>query len=262
MRTMVHKDGESDESKTKVDAKEMKGRVYTKDGIIDFSNVPIATPNGDVLVPSMTFHVESGMNCLITGPNGCGKSSLFRILGDLWPLFDGTLVKPSKENMFYVPQKPYLPIGTLRDQLIYPDSIEIAQSKGFDDAKLLDLLKVVQLEYLVDREGGWEAIRDWADVLSGGEKQRVAMCRLFYHKPQFAILDECTSAVSIDVEGKMYTFAKKLGITLFTVSHRPSLFKYHDYVLRFDGNGGYDFLHMESASDDPADPFKFAKQTQ
>ena len=190
----------------------------------------------------LSFKVESGMNCLITGPNGCGKSSLFRILGDLWPLFGGKVTKPATEHLFYVPQKPYLALGTLRDQVIYPRSKRQAEAAGYSDADLLKLLKIVHLEYLVTREEqGWDMVADWSDVLSGGEKQRVAMARLFFHKPQFAILDECTSAVSVDVEGIMYTYAKQVGITLFTVSHRQSLWKYHEWLLRFDGEGGFSF---------------------
>lgn len=83
-----------------------------------------------------------------------------------------------------------------------------------------EILEEAKLGYLVEREGGWDTQNDWNDVLSGGEKQRVAMARLIYHKPMYAILDECTSAVSIDVEGHLYAYMKKVGITLITVSHR------------------------------------------
>ena len=255
-RTMIAtKEGERNKVQ-KVDQKNLKGHVdLSPDGSINFDKVPIVTPNGDVLVKELTFKVDRGMNCLITGPNGCGKSSLFRILGDLWPLFGGNVIKPSASEVFYVPQKPYLALGTLRDQVIYPNTKTEARSKGFTDEKVMDILKLVHLEYLVDREGGWDAVQDWADVLSGGEKQRIAMARLFYHRPMWAILDECTSAVSVDVEGLMYTYAKELGITLFTVSHRTSLFKYHDYLLKFDGEGGYDFRKLEH--DDESIPFGF-----
>jgi len=115
------------------------------------------------------------------------------------------------------------------------------KSKGATDDDIAKLLEHVHLGQLIEREGGLDAINDWNDVLSGGEKQRVAMSRVFYHRPQFAILDECTSAVSMDVEAIMYNYSKQLGITLFTVSHRQSLFKFHDYLLRFDGEGGWSF---------------------
>lgn len=107
--------------------------------------------------------------------------------------------------------------------------------KGKTDDDIRTLLKYVRLEYIEDREGGFDSVNDWADVLSGGEKQRMAMARLFYHKPLFAILDECTSAVSMDVEAELYNKAKELDITLFTVTHRSSLFKFHDYKIFLDG---------------------------
>ena len=99
----------------------------------------------------------------------------------------------------------------------------------------------------MDREDGWESREDWADVLSGGEKQKLAMARLYYHKPQFAILDECTSAVSADIEGIMYNHCRQLEITLLTVSHRKSLWQYHEHVLRFDGEGGASFQRINSS---------------
>ncbi|XP_064476597.1 ATP-binding cassette sub-family D member 3-like [Ornithodoros turicata] len=220
------------------------GRVVTQDNIIRFQRVPLVTPNGDVLVDELSIEVKSGGNVLVCGPNGCGKSSLFRVLGELWPLFGGTLVKPAKDKLFYIPQRPYMTLGTLRDQVIYPDTYMDMRRRGITDADLARYLDVVQLGYVLDREGGWDAIQDWMDLLSGGEKQRIAMARLFYRQPQFAILDECTSAVSVDVEGSMYQYCRQVGITLFTVSHRKSLWKYHDYSLYMDGRGKYEFKEI------------------
>jgi len=218
------------------------GKITREDRVIKFEDVPLVTPNGDLLINSLNFEVKSGMNVLVCGPNGCGKSSLFRILGELWPIFGGNLTKPTKEKLFYIPQRPYLALGTLRDQVIYPKTRE---KMGITDDELYRYLENVQLGYLVKREGGWDAVQDWADILSGGEKQRIAMARLFYHRPQFAILDECTSAVSVDVEGFMYQHCREIGITLFTVSHRKSLWSYHEYVLQFDGRGAYEFKKIE-----------------
>ena len=118
------------------------GKVTYQDHIIRFDNVPLVTPNGDLLVSSLDFEVRSGCNVLIAGPNGCGKSSLFRILGELWPLFGGHLTKPSKAKLFYVPQKPYMTLGTLRDQIIYPDLAE--RCKENDDLLRKYLVEVPQ----------------------------------------------------------------------------------------------------------------------
>jgi len=108
---------------------------------------------------------------------------------------------------------------------------EEMQRRRKTDVDIANHLERVQLSYLLQRDQGWDTVADWMDVLSGGEKQRIAMARLFYHQPQFAILDECTSAVSVDVEGSMYQYCRDAGITLFTVSHRKSLWKHHDVSI-------------------------------
>lgn len=219
--------------------------LISEDGTVSFDNVPICTPNGDVLVESLNVKIEPGMHLLITGPNGCGKSSLFRILGGLWPVLNGVLCRPAPGDIFYIPQRPYLSLGTFQEQIIYPHTVEdfVATGKGLD--YLAEVLANVNLGYVLTREGGWNSRRNWMDRLSGGEKQRVGMARLFYHRPRFAILDECTSQVSIDWEGNMYTYAQQIGVTLLTVSHRPSLWKYHQWVLQFDGEGGVEVIALD-----------------
>ena len=121
--------------------------------------------------------------------------------------------------------------------------------KGVTDRNLRELMQMVKLEFLIEREGGFESVSIWKDKFSGGERQRMAIARMYYHCPKFAILDECTSAVSVDVEGSIYSQAKDLGITIVTVSHRPSLWKYHDYILKLDGEGGYSFNKLDHGED-------------
>ncbi|OCF40747.1 ATP-binding cassette, subfamily D (ALD), peroxisomal long-chain fatty acid import protein [Kwoniella heveanensis CBS 569] len=222
------------------DLSNVHGKVVVGPKHLLLRGVPIVAPaggaagaerGGEELIRQLDLRVEQGEHTLITGPNGVGKTSIARIVAELWPTWSGLLERPvhGEGGLFFLPQRPYLSIGSLRD---HPHTYAEMKARGRTDSELMSILENVHLAYLPSREGGWETRKEWKDVLSGGEKQRMGMARLFYHRPSYAILDECTSAVSSDVEGLMYEHAKSLGITLVTISHRPSLLKYHNRHLR------------------------------
>lgn len=203
-------------------------------------NVPVVTPGGQMLIKPLTLAIQPGMNVLVTGPNGSGKSSLFRLLGGLWPLTAGTMKVPEPGKLFYIPQRPYLFSGTLSDQITYPTLNPGLNSSN--DLEMLHLLETVQLSYILDRcPEGLATCKDWNDVLSGGEKQRIAIARLFWHRPQWAILDEGTSAVTLDIETMVYHKLQEWGVTVISVSHRQSLHQFHQWELKLDGQGGWKF---------------------
>ncbi|KMT09515.1 hypothetical protein BVRB_6g129810 [Beta vulgaris subsp. vulgaris] len=227
---------------------------FTEANYIEFSDVKVVTPSNNVLVEDLTLKVDAGSNLLITGPNGSGKSSLFRVLGGLWPLVSGHIAKPGvgsnlNKEIFYVPQRPYTAVGTLGDQLMYPltadQDIEPLTRDG-----MIELLKNVDLEYLLDRYPPDTEV-NWGEELSLGEQQRLGMARLFYHKPKFAILDECTSAVTTDMEERFCAKVRAMGTSCITISHRPALVAFHDVVLSLDGEGGWS-IHYKRDDDENA----------
>ncbi|CAN0919587.1 ABC transporter D family member 1 [Linum grandiflorum] len=216
---------------------------FSEADYVEFSGVKVVTPTGNILVKDLSLKVEPGSNLLITGPNGSGKSSLFRVLGGLWPLVSGHIVKPGvgselNKEIFYVPQRPYTAVGTLRDQLIYPLTSD-QEVEALTRGGMIELLKNVDLEYLLDRYPPEKEV-NWGEELSLGEQQRLGMARLFYHKPKFAILDECTSAVTTDMEERFCAKVRAMGTSCITISHRPALVAFHDVVLSLDGEGGWE----------------------
>ena len=207
---------------------------------VRFEDVPIVAPaaahalSGEELVPSLSFTITPGQHVLISGPNGAGKTSLSRILSGAWPVFRGLVSRPRRtglDGIFFLPQRPYLPLGTLRDQVIYPHSEMDMRDAGRKDGELQRILEDVRLGYLIEREGGWNTRKDWASVLSGGEKQRMGFARVLYQEPAYCVIDEGTSAVSSDVEGLLYETCKERGLTLLTISTRVSLKRYHTWNL-------------------------------
>ncbi|KAI1459476.1 ABC transporter transmembrane region 2-domain-containing protein [Annulohypoxylon moriforme] len=220
---------------------------------VRFEHVPIVAPGlwpqgGEELLDSLSMIVRRGEHLLISGPNGVGKSAISRVLAGLWPVYRGLVSRPKsigQDGIMFLPQRPYLSVGTLRDQVIYPDGEVDMRLKRKNEDELKGVLDAAKLGYLPDREGGWDTRKEWKDVLSGGEKQRVGIARLLYHEPQYAVIDEGTSAVSSDVEGLLYETCKERGITLITISTRASLKKYHTFNLSLGGGDNGDEWALE-----------------
>ena len=243
-----------------------------KDARIALEDVTLLTPRGLAIASELSVEIESGQALMVTGRNSTGKTAFVRAVAGLWPIPAGSIVaprpagsaRPGIKEVFVVPQRIHMSIGTLQDQITYPLVISPSARTPELETRLMELLSLVGIGYLVERwsgtdriewggstlgarfgetvqdEGGhssvwhsgWDHVCRWDDVLSIGEQQRLSIARMYYHSPKFAVLDECTSAVSIDVEEALYSTAVERDITCITISQRLTLPKFHAEELK------------------------------
>jgi putative ATP-binding cassette transporter len=195
------------------------------------------------LIRDLNLTVDHQQRLLVVGPSGCGKTSFLRLLSGLWPAAEGTVQRPPTSELMFIPQKPYMLLGSLREQLCYPQPPE-----RFSDSQLRHALEEVRLPELVSRYPDLGVKEDWPRLLSLGEQQRLAFARLLLNAPRFVVLDEATSALDVATEKRLYELLVARDLAFVSVGHRPTLTAYHNTVLELDGTGAWRLLPAEGYS--------------
>ncbi len=209
---------------------------------IMISHVDLMPPQSErVLISDISVEVGPGQKILVVGPSGCGKTSFLRMVSGLWPPATGDIQRPPLSDLLFIPQKPYMILGSLREQLCYPQD-----PQRFNDQQLRNALKEVRLAELNERYPVFDIKQDWPRLLSLGEQQRLAFARLLLNSPSFVVLDEATSALDVNLERHLYQLLSQREMAFVSVGHRPTLKAFHDIVLELDGKGGWKLIPAAS----------------
>ena len=202
------------------------------EGELVLKELTVALPDGRELVQDMEAAFPAGTRVLVMGSSGCGKSTLLRTLAGIWPYGRGEVSLPASSRVLFLPQRPYLPLGSLKEALSYPGGVHA------DNETLKKVLEQVALSSLEDK---LEQVDDWSRILSLGEQQRLAFARVLLKKPDWVFLDEATSALDEDREQEMYELlrAELPDLGIMSVGHRSTLTAQHEETLTLDGRGGW-----------------------
>ena len=210
--------------------------TYSDDSLFTVKDLNINLPNGETILHQLDLQINAGDSLLITGPSGCGKSTLLRTLAGIWPFGHGNISRPRNQKVLFIPQKSYLPLGTLRDVLLYPygagSRSEETIIQSMNDCKLCCFVNSL------------DTIGNWSLVLSLGEQQRVAFARALLQRPEWLFLDEATSALDEPTEQLMYGLLKERlkSSAIISVGHRSTLFGYHKTKLNLERDGRWRLL--------------------
>ena len=214
---------------------------------LGIEHLTLKTPNYQrTLVRDISLEIPSGNGLLIMGPSGSGKSSILRAIAGFWNSGTGAIYRPELNEILFLPQKPYMVLGSLRQQLLYPQT-----NLDISDIEIQEVLARVNLAKLAERFGGLDVVENWSQVLSVGEQQRVAFARLFLTKPNYVILDEATSALDVPTEEILYQQLQETSITFISVGHRPTLKNYHQQLLEITANESWKLKAITTLNKSP-----------
>ena len=234
-------------------AREANQQLDEDSRIVKLDKLTVCTPSpSKTLVQDLSFELKRKQSLLIMGASGTGKSSVLRTIAGLWPSGSGALERPPLVELMFLPQRPYMLQGTLREQLLYP-----YPERKIDDDTIRAVVEEVNLSDVFARvDDDLDRVLDWTNVLSVGEQQRVAFARLFLRKPRFAFLDEATSALDEENQDTLYRLLQKSGIGFISVGHRTTLAQYHDRILHLENAGVWDLKAAGPGKDDADSPHK------